>query len=176
LAQIRHARQCKISVGERTMTKQIYILTLLACLLNLPAAVPSMADEVKEEGPRNCLTTRRITKSIVVNDLNILFLVTGKTAYLNILPKQCKGLSRYRRFSYRTTAGSLCNLDTIQIVSGSGYPGRSCVLGSFHPVDKADALAIIEEPRRLPKAKPLPPAEVEDIIGESVDPSDPTLN
>lgn len=158
------------------MTKQIYTLTLLACLLNLPAAVPSMADEVKEEGPRNCLTTRRITKSIVVNDLNILFLVTGKTAYLNILPKQCKGLSRYRRFSYRTTAGSLCNFDTIQIVSGSGYPGRSCVLGSFHPVDKADALAIIEEPRRLPKAKPLPPAEVEDIIGESVDPSDPTLN
>ncbi len=82
-----------------------------------------MADEVEEEGPRNCLTTRRITKSIVVNDLNILFLVTGKTAYLNILPKQCNGLSRYRRFSYRTTAGSLCNLDTIQVVSGSGLRG-----------------------------------------------------
>jgi len=153
---------------------------LLACLLNLPAAVPSMADEadeVEEEGPRNCLTTRRITKTIVVNDLNILFLVTGKTAYLNILPKQCKGLSRYRRFSYRTTAGSLCNLDTIQVVGGSGgYLGRSCVLGSFHPVDKADALAIIEEPRRRPDPKPLPPADVEDIIGESDDPSDPTLN
>ena len=135
------------------------------------------ADEVEEEeGPRNCLTTRRITKSIVVNDLNILFLVTGKTAYLNILPNQCKGLSRYRRFTYRTTAGSLCNLDTIQVITGSGYAGRSCVLGSFHPVDKADALAVIEEPRELPDAKSLPPAEVEDIIGESDDPSDPTLN
>ena len=158
------------------MTKQIYMPILLACVLNLPAAVLSLADEVKEEGPRNCLTTRRIIKSIVVNDLNILFLVTGKTAYLNILPKQCKGLSRYRRFSYRTTAGSLCNLDTIQVVSGSGYPGRSCVLGSFHPVDKADALATIKEPRARPDPRPLPPAEVEDIIGESDDPSDPTLN
>jgi len=152
---------------------------LLACLLNLPAAIPSMADEadeVTEEGPRNCLTTRRITKSIVVNDLNILFLVTGKTAYLNILPKQCRGLSRYRRFSYSTTAGSLCNLDTIHVVNGSGYAGRSCVLGSFHPVNKADALAVMEQPRALPDAKPLPSAEVEDIIGESDDPSDPTLN
>ncbi len=138
-----------------------------------------MADEaveVTEEGSRNCLTTRRITKTIVVNDLNILFLVTGKTAYLNILPNQCKGLSRYQRFSYRTTAGSLCNLDTIQVITGSGYPGRHCVLGSFHPVDKADALAVIEEPRELPDATSLPSAEVEDIIGESDDPSDPTLN
>ena len=176
MAQIRRARQCKISVGEHTMTKQTYMLILLACLLYLPAADSSMADEVKDEGPRNCLTTRRITKTIVVNDLNILFLVTGKTAYLNILPKQCKGLSRYQRFSYRTTAGSLCNLDTIRIVSGSSYPGRSCILGSFHPVDKEDALAVIEEPRRLPDAKALPPADVEDIIGESDDPSDPTLN
>lgn len=158
------------------MTKQIYMLILLACLFNLQAAVPSIANEVEEEGPRNCLTTRRITKTIVVNDLNILFLVSGKTAYLNILPKQCKGLSRYRRFSYRTTAGSLCNLDTIQIIRGSSYPGRSCVLGSFHPVDKADALAIIEEPRKRPDPKPLPSADVEDIIGESDDPSDSMLN
>jgi hypothetical protein len=158
------------------MTKQIYMPILLACLLNLPAAVPSMADEVEEEGPRNCLTTRRITKTIVVNDLNILFLVTGKTAYLNILPNQCKGLSRYRRFIYRTTAGSLCNLDTIQVVTGSSYPGRSCVLGSFHPVDKADALAVMEQPPARPDATSLPSAEVEDIIGESDDPSDPTLN
>lgn len=158
------------------MTKQLYLLILLACLLNLPAADSSMADEVKDEGPRNCLSTRRITKNIVVNDLNILFLVSGKTAYLNILPKPCKGLSRYRRFSYRTTAGSLCNLDTIQIVRGSGYPGRTCVLGSFHPVNKADALAIIEEPRKPTKARPLPPAEVEDIMRESDEPSDSTPN
>ena len=158
------------------MTKQIYMLILLACLLNLPAADSSLADEVKDEGPRNCLTTRRITKTIVVNDLNILFLVTGKTAYLNILPKLCKGLSRYQRFSYQTTAGSLCNLDTIQVIRGSGFPGRSCVLGSFHPVDKEDALAVINEPRRPPEAKALPPAEVEDVIGDSDDLSDPTLN
>jgi hypothetical protein len=64
----------------------------------------------------------------------------------------------------------------IQVVNSSGYPGRSCVLGSFHPVDKADALAIIEEPRKPPEVKPLPPADVEDVIGESDDSSDPTLN
>jgi hypothetical protein len=155
------------------MTKQIYMLILLGCLINLPAAVSSMADEVQDESPRNCITTRRVTSSIIVNDLNILFLMPGKTAYLNILPKQCKGLSRYGRFIYRTTAGSLCNLDTIQVVLSNGYPGRSCVLGSFHPVNKEDALAMMEEPREPPAPKSLSPAEVEDIIEESDEPSDP---
>jgi hypothetical protein len=70
----------------------------------------------------------------------------------------------------------LCNLDTIQVIRGNSYPGRSCVLGSFHPVNKADALAVIEEPREQPDAKSLPSADVEDIIGESDDLSDPTLN
>ncbi len=158
------------------MTKQIYMLLLLACLLNLPAAVSSMADEAKEDSARNCITTRTLKKTEVVNDLNILFFMSGKTAYLNILPRQCKGLSRYRRFSYRTTAGSLCNLDTIQVVSGSGFPGRSCRLGYFHPVNKEDALAVIEGPRKPQKSKPLPPAEVEDMTGESDEPPDSTPN
>ncbi len=158
------------------MTKQIYMLILLACLLNLSAAVPSMADEAKDDSARNCITTRTLKKTEVVNDLNILFFMSGKTAYLNILPRQCKGLSRYRRFSYRTTAGSLCNLDTIQVVSGSGFPGRSCRLGYFHPVNKKDALAVIEGPRKPQRPEPQPPAEVEDMTGESDEPPDSTPN
>jgi hypothetical protein len=67
----------------------------------------------------------------------------------------------------------LCNLDTIQVVLSNGYPGRSCVLGSFHPVNKEDALAMMEEPREPPAPKSLSPAEVEDIIEESDEPSDP---
>jgi len=173
---MRHARQCKISVAEHTMTKQIYMLISLAWLLNLPAADSSMADEVKDNRPRTCITTRRITSSEVVNDLNIIFFTSGNTAYLNILPRQCKGLSRYRRFSYRTTAGSLCDLDTIQIIRGGDFPGRTCRLGPFHPVPKEDALAIFERPGKPPEPEPQSPAEVEDVIEESDEPSDSTLN
>lgn len=135
-----------------------------------------MADEAKDDNARNCISTRTLKNTEVVNDLNILFFMSGKTAYLNILPRQCKGLSRYRRFSYRTTAGSLCNLDKIQIVLGSGFPGRSCSLGFFHPVNKKDALAVMEGPRERREPEPLPPAEVEDITGESNESSDSTLN
>ncbi len=129
-AQTRHAKQCKNSVGEHTMTKQIYMLIVMACLLNLSVAVSSMADEVKHENARNCILTRSLKSTAVVDDMNILFIKVGKTIYHNILPRQCQGLSRTRSFSYTTLSGSLCIFDTIQIIDRHGRqePGlcQSC--------------------------------------------------
>lgn len=147
------------------------MLILLAGLLNLPAAVPSLADEVKDDSTRTCITTRNLKSTRVVNDLNILFYMTGRTVYHNILPRQCKGLARYGSFSYRTTAGSLCNSDSIQILQGNfGLGGRSCRLGNFHRITKEDADEIIKGPDRPPMFEPPPPADVEDITKESDQP------
>ena len=161
----------KISVGEHTMTKRICILILIACLLNLSAADWSRADDEKVASARKCLSVRWVTNTRVVDDLNILFFTAGKTVYHNILPRQCKGLSSYGRFSYTPISGRLCNIDTIQT-----FGGRSCQLGYFHPINKEDARAIIEGPHRLPEPKPLPSAEVEDVTVESDEPPDSTLN
>ncbi len=161
------------------MIKQTYMLILLACLLNLSAAVSSLADEVKVENARKCINTRIVTRTEVVDDLSILFFMRGKTVYLNILPRQCRGLSRDRRFSYSTSVGRLCNLDTIRILLDSGIglqEGRSCRLGYFHPISKEDIPAIIAGPDKLPGRVPLPPAEIEEITVETDEPQDSTLN
>ncbi len=151
------------------------MLLLLAGLLNLPAALPSLADEVKDDNTRRCITTRNLKSTRVVNDLNILFYMVGKTVYHNILPRQCKGLARYGSFSYRTTAGSLCSSDSIQILQGnSALGGRHCRLGSFHRITKEDADEIIKGPDRPPMLNPPPPADVEDIIKESDQPQSST--
>ena len=176
---MRHAKQRRISEVEPTMIKQTYMLILLACLLNLSAAVSSLADEVKVENARKCINTRIVTRTEVVDDLSILFFMRGKTVYLNILSRQCRGLSRDRRFSYSTSVGRLCNLDTIRILLDSGIglqEGRSCRLGYFHPVAKEDIPAIIAGPDKLPERVPLPPAEIEEITVETDEPQDSTPN
>jgi len=157
-----------MSVGELPMTRQPYVLILLACLLNLPAADSSMADEVKDDTVLKCITTRRIKNTEILDDRNILFHTVGKDVYHNILPRQCRGLARAGSFSYRTSSGRLCDIDTIRIFEPySNMPGLSCRLGSFHLISKDDVPAIREGPDNPPEAEPLPPAEVEDIEPEA---------
>ena len=150
------------------MIKKIHVLVLLACLLSLLAAVPSLADEVKVEGARKCIGTRAVKRTEVVDDQIVLFFTRGKTVYVNVLPRECKGLSRDRRFSYSTSFGRLCNLDRIRILhdSGSGLrEGRSCRLGSFHPLTKEDIAPFIDALQKSPEPQlPSPPGPVDIIL------------
>ena len=160
------------------MTKQLFLLILVAGLLNLAAAVSSMADEVKFEGARKCITTRTLKSTAVVDDLNILFIKVGKTIYHNILPRQCQGLSRTRSFSYTTLSGSLCTFDTIQILDRHGRQGRSCRLGYFYEINTEELRALVERSRRPPGPESQLPdkeeiiIEPEEIITESDEPRD----
>ena len=91
------------------MTKQIYTLMLLTCLVNLFAVASSLADEVIVENARKCISTRTVIRTEVVDDLNILFFTRGKTVYLNILPSWLflpdyqKGHTRRHRGTAQTT-------------------------------------------------------------------------
>jgi hypothetical protein len=154
------------------MNKLIRLLPV-ACLFALAAPGASLADvpdEDSDDSTRNCINVSRIRSTKVVDDRNILFYARGSTIYHNILPRRCPGLKREGRFSYRTTTGSLCQLDSIRVLYNSGIglnEGASCTLGLFHEVTKEDAEGIIEGLPQDTEAKPLPPAEPEDVTKES---------
>jgi len=150
------------------MTRQTNVFILLACLLNLLAAVSSMADEVRDESARKCISARNLTSTVVVDDRNVLFFMIGKTIYHNILPKRCAGLARSGSFHYSRFAGRLCSFDPIRKYNIDGsLSARSCLLGDFHPVTKEDLPAIIEGPHKPPRSRPLPSSEVEEVTVES---------
>lgn len=152
------------------MTKYTYILISLVCMFNLLAAAPSMAKDNQIEGSRGCVATRALKNTEVVDDQIVLFYMRGKTVYLNVLPEQCKGLYQYGRFTYTTLSGSLCHFDTIRVLVGGGYPGRSCRLGNFYLIDKEDIPAIIASRYRPAAPGPLAPADVEEIFSETEEP------
>jgi hypothetical protein len=134
------------------MIKQNCGRIVMACLIGLSLAVPALADdedeEEKYEDSRSCIQTRSLKSNAVVDDRNILFVKKGNSVYLNILPKECKGLSRTKLFSYSTTTGSLCRLDLIWVVDISGHESRSCRLGTFYAITTDELRALVEESRK----------------------------
>jgi len=142
----------------------------LTCLLALLNPGPLLADEDKDENARNCINVSRIRSTKVVDDSSILFYMRGKTVYHNILPRQCRGLSRENRFSYRVSGNSLCQLDLIRILYDSGVgieEGPACGLGYFHEVTQEDIEIILDREPRPTQPEPLAPAEPEEIIKET---------
>lgn len=151
--------------------KTLYAATLVACLLTLSATRLSIAQEPATEGATRCINAHNIRSTRVVDDLNILFYMRGKTIYHNRLPRQCHGLAREDRFSYRITTGQLCDIDTIQVLYNIGTELReanSCRLGYFREISEEDADFMIENPpedlRGTPPAEAPPPAEPEEVL------------
>ena len=158
------------------MRQHNYMLMLPVCLLHVSVAGPSLADEVEDEEARRCIQARTIRSTDVLDDLNIFFYMRGKAIYHNILPRQCKGLSRERRFSYTSSVNRLCYLDSIRILHDSGWglqEGRSCQLGYFRPVTEEDIELIVERKHTPPTARPLPTSEPEEITTEAGETENP---
>ncbi len=154
------------------MMTQAHKFLGLAFLLALLVPGPSLADEEEEEeyNTLNCINIKRMRNTKVVDDLRILFYMRGGSDYVNILPRQCRGLSREGRFSYRVSANTLCKQDLIRILryGATGLEeGKSCRLGSFHEVTDEDIEMILDPEPRLPPPEPLPSAEPEEIIKET---------
>lgn len=142
---------------------------LLICL-SIGLSPPNAAADIDEETPENaerCISTRVIRSTTIIDDRNIIFHVNSRKAYHNILPRQCSGLEREERFSYHTSSGRLCQLDTIRILYEAGMgnlqEGNACSLGMFIPITDEDADALIEHEPEQPEAMPLPLPEPEEI-------------
>jgi hypothetical protein len=129
-----------------------------------------------DENTERCIDLRRVRRTEVVDDRNILFYMNGDTVYHNILPRRCNGLAREDRFSYKTSIGRLCDLDTIAVLYNdmNGLrEGNRCGLGLFHKITKEDAEAYKEAEKQGPAANPLPMPEPEEVDDETDNPEDP---
>lgn len=154
--------------------KIFYTTLIAACLCVLSAARPSIAEQPAAEGAKRCISVSQLRSTRVVDDKNILFYMRGNTIYQNILPRQCHGLAREDRFSYRVSTGQLCQIDSIRVLYSLGSELReanACSLGYFHEISEEDADFLIENPaedlRGTPPADPPPPAEPEDVTKET---------
>lgn len=163
------------------MFSRIHLLALTLSLLSVLATQPALADEVVDEiddvNAKNCIRMRSIKNTRILDDLNIIFVMVGSKNYHNILPRQCHGLKREGRFSYKVTAGSLCNLDNIRVLypGGTGLrEGNSCRLGMFHPISDDDVKALMDDTPEPPQAEPIPLPEPESIGDDSEETVDET--
>lgn len=160
--------------GECIMINRMRLLVLTIGLSGLLAVTPALADEVVDDiddvNAKSCIRVRSLRSTKIVDDLNIIFYMVGSTTYHNILPRQCHGLKREGRFSYKTSTGSLCKQDTIRLLYQAGsrlQEGNACRLGLFHPISKEDAAALLDNTFEPPQAEPVPLPEPEEIGAES---------
>ena len=99
-----------------------------------------LADYTPVGEPVSCIDINRIDSTNVVSNSVIDFKMRGGKVYRNTLPASCSGLVFEDRFSYRTSIGRLCNVDTIRVLHSYGgrlEEGVGCGLGKFQPVEKA---------------------------------------
>lgn len=148
------------------MIRRYAIVPAVACLLSCVPAGADQPDEVdkalEDMGGIRCISTRRILRTEILDEQNILFYLRGRETYRNELPRPCRELLRERRFSYRSHMGRLCDTDFITVLmdyGGSLEEGTSCGLGNFQPVSE-DEIAALKGEQDV-EAAPLPPAEPE---------------
>ena len=143
--------------------KRVYSLAAACCALSLSPFAATLADETPIEEGEQCLSSRSISRTEVIDDQNVLFFIRGSAIYLNHLPKPCPRLALARRFIYETSVGRLCESDHITVLRDEGFDtvvGRTCRLGRFHPISREQVQALREPPELQPE--PLPPAEPEE--------------
>ena len=162
----------------------MYKLTFISAvfLASLAWASESTAQEEEpayDDNSRTCISTRRIRRTRVIDDRSILFYVTGRDVYHNILPAACNGLRRENRFSYQTNGSQLCSRDAISVLFDHSWglrTGARCGLGLFHKITREDAKALMEMRDQPPQSNPLPTPEPQEVGSESSEeePPEPT--
>ncbi len=150
----------------------IFVTAIVAASIVVPSAVAQ--EEIAEpgDGMRDCISLRSVRRTEVIDDLNILFHMRGRTVYHNILPRACSSLARQDRFSYTTTIGQLCRQDLIRVLYNDTFglrEGNACQLGAFHKITKEDAKALKEVSDQPPRSNPLPMPAPEEIGSEEQD-------
>ena len=85
--------------------------------------------------PEQCVTLISIRDTKVRDDRTIDFFLRDGRVLRNHLPNRCPGLGFDESFSYSTSTGQLCSVDTIRVHNASGIQGAACGLGMFQPVE-----------------------------------------
>lgn|SRR5512139_800483 len=85
--------------------------------------------------PVDCVSLIEIDHTNVRSDQVIDFVMKNHQVLRNTLPNSCPTLGNYERFSYKTSIGRLCSVDTITVLDTSGHNGPTCGLGQFQPIE-----------------------------------------
>lgn len=119
---------------------------LAVCLLLAVPFTPTLSQGDEEEDAVRCVRVRQIDRTEVIDGRTIAFHMRGGDIYLNTLRRECRGLDRGRPFSYRTSTGQICSVDSITILEDYGFgltAGETCGLSMFTPTDE-DVLDILK--------------------------------
>jgi len=118
-----------------------------AACIAIAAAQPAPAEE-KLIDAEQCLYTRSIDRTRIVDNQNVLFYMRNGDVYLNKLPRECPGLALEDTFMYRTSTSQLCRADVITVLQNIGFgfqPGVSCGLGMFRVIDEPTAEELLRK-------------------------------
>ena len=93
-------------------------------------------EKYKQTGEfENCITNSQIRRTLVLDDIHILFLMNGSRAYLNTLDHKCPGLGFERRIKYTVRGNQLCSTDVVNVLRPHDI-GAPCFLGKFEKLEK----------------------------------------
>jgi len=115
-------------------------LWLPVCALAVGMSAASLAQDDAEERDLDavqCIRLVDLQDVDIVDDETLIFRTRRGTVYRNDLPHRCPGLRTNDTLMYRSSAGSLCNVDVVTVLYNRGFgfwPGASCGLGMFHPI------------------------------------------
>ena len=132
---------------------QLAIFIILICMyipLRAEDEGPLAAITKNPDDAERCVELNMIDHTHILDDGFILFYMRHKKVFLNALPRSCPGLKRANTFMYRVPLMRLCNVDIITVlerVGGEFYPGVSCGMGLFYPVDSKIAKELEDRSR-----------------------------
>jgi hypothetical protein len=142
----------------KTMVVCSLVAALAACssadIANTPAPIGEKEAKLLEKElngkvagkPVNCISASISPNSIRISDDMLLYRVSGRLVYQNLLRGRCPGLVRNDDVIVTRIFGSqYCRGDIIKLVDRfSGIAGPSCILGDFIPYRKPSNVSNIE--------------------------------
>lgn len=105
------------------------------------ATEPSKLDIAMEKYERTgemktCINPRRIRSMKFVDEKHIIFKVSGKTSYLNELPRRCHNMDFYESISYQVRGSTICSKEIFHVLDRTPIPGPFCSFGKFEKIVK----------------------------------------
>ena len=160
------------------MRQQLIVLAMLP--MTLTVSGPSHAGQEQEqeqaqaqeqqptasEDSRNCLNTRRIRRVRALDEKNVLFYISNRTIFLNILQQGCAEIRQFGQISYRTSTGSLCEGDSLAVPRSDAWGTLrllpNCKLGTFRKLSAEEVQVVRDVERgRVEPMQPTRPDRVE---------------
>jgi hypothetical protein len=154
-------------------------VALAVSLLPVPSAAAQDNEPGLDDRTRNCVGTRRIRRTKIVDDRNVLIYLSAKLILHNRLRQLCPGLEQAGTFAFTSTDGAVCKGDGLAPLKSDPWgpirPIPTCWLGVHRQISSEEAdemiLAAMTPPNQTPSPRPLPMPEPAEVgVEEDIEP------